>query len=84
MIDSIFLYSQGTPLRLIFLTDEPSREVIGELMMNRVGKYLSQTIITNPAVTGKDIILTFPSISVSYIRASEIFERRKDGIHQLR
>ena len=84
MIDSIFLYSQRTPLRLIFLTDEASREVIGDILMNRAGRYLSHTILTNPSVTGRDITLMFPKISVVYVRADDIFKNQKKGIHQLR
>ena len=84
MMDSIFLYSQGTPLRFIFLTDEPSKEVVGELLMNRAGKYLTETILANPAVTGRDITLMFPKISVAYIRTNDIFHNHKNGIHQLR
>ena len=48
MISSIFLYSYGTPLRLIFFTDEESSRVIGDLLKTQSGKYLSESLIRNP------------------------------------
>ena len=38
MMDTIFLYSKGTPLRLIFLTDERSVPVISTLLKERVSR----------------------------------------------
>ena len=83
MISSIFLYSYGTPLRLIFFTDEESSRVIGDLLKTQSGKYLSESLIRNP-LTMKKLILKFPTISVAYVNTSEIFSNQRTGIHQLK
>ena len=83
MISSIFLYSYGTPLRLIFFTDEESSRVIGDLLKTQSGKYLTESLIRNP-LTMKKLMLKFPSISVAYVNTSEIFSNQRTGIHQLK
>ena len=83
MISSIFLYSYGTPLRLIFFTDEESSTVIGDILKTQSGKYLTESLIRNP-LTMKKRILMFPSISVAYVNTSEIFSNQRTGIHQLK
>ena len=83
MISSIFLHSYGTPLRLIFFTDEESSRVIGDLLKTQSGKYLTESLIRNP-LTMKKLMLKFPSISVAYVNTSEIFSNQRTGIHQLK
>ena len=41
MIDSVFLYSKGSPLRFIFLTDTSSAPVISELLKQRAGRLVT-------------------------------------------
>lgn len=83
MINSIFLFSSGTALRLIFFTDEDSSKVIGDILKTQSGKYISESLIRNP-LTMKKLMLKFPSISVVYVNTSEIFSNQRTGIHQLK
>ena len=83
MINSIFLFSVGPPLRLIFFTDEGSSQLIGELLKTQSGQYISESLIRNP-VTMKKLMMKFPSIRVCYVNTSEIFVHQRPGIHQLK
>ena len=83
MINSIFLYSTGTPLRLIFFTDEGSSGFIGQILKSQSGKYLSEALIRNP-LTMKKLMLKFPPLEVVYVNTSQIFAHQKTGIHQLK
>ena len=56
MIDSIFLYSKGSPLRFIFLTDNSSAPVISELLKQRAGRLVTAVHTTSHRITPNDLM----------------------------
>ena len=45
MLQSLFLYSSGTPLHFIFITDEESLPTIENSIKQEIGRYLSESLI---------------------------------------
>jgi len=84
MLDSLFLYSQGTPLRIIFLTDERSRPVIGQMFSQRVGKYISETPILQPPSNNRALKFMFPKLQVEYVRVGEMIRNHREEIDKFR
>jgi len=84
MIDSIFLYSKGTPLRLIFLTDSSSVESISNLLRQRASRYLTYSLLVDPHQSDRDVKLSFPRIQLAFVRASDIADAHREGVVQLK
>jgi len=84
MVDSILLYSKGTPLRLIFLTDNSSVESISSLLRRRVSRYLTYSLLVDPHQSDRDVKLSFPRIKLVFVRASDIANAHREGVEQLK
>ena len=80
MVQSLFLHSRGTPLHLIFLTDEESSSVITNILTNEIGKYLSESIIRVTPVSDAKHILKFPKLKVEFVDITSITSTYKEEI----
>ena len=84
MLESIFLYSSGVPLHLILLTDEESEPVIHQVIINAIGKYLSETVIRITYNVERDRQLQFPKLKVEFVDISSITRKYSEDIDNLR
>ena len=80
MVQSLFLHSRGTPLHLIFLTDEESSLVISNILKNEIGRYLSESIIRVTQVSYSKHILKFPKLKVEFVDIASITSTYKEEI----
>ena len=80
MVQSLFLHSRGTPLHLIFLTDEESSSVITNILTNEIGRYLSESIIRVTPVSDSKHILKFPKLKVEFVDITSITSTYKEEI----
>ena len=80
MVQSLFLNSRGTPLHLIFLTDEESSSIITNILTNEIGRYLSESIIRVTPVSDSKHILKFPKLKVEFVDITSITSTYKEEI----
>lgn len=80
MVQSLFLHSRGSPIHLIFLTDEESSFVIKNILKNEIGRYLSESIIRVTQVSNSKHILKFPKLKVEFVDISSITSTYKEEI----
>ena len=66
MLKSIFLYSSGTPLHCIFITDDESMPVIEKVIKEEIGIYLSESVIRIPLFRDKNTFDKFPKLKVEF------------------
>ena len=77
MLQSIFLYSRGTPLHFIFITDEESLPTIENSIKQEIGRYLSETIMNKTPIKNQLTIFKFPKLSVEFVDIHSITSGRK-------
>ena len=80
MVQSLFLHSRGTPIHLIFLTDQESSSVIINILSNEIGRYLSESIIRVTQVTDSKHILKFPKLKVEFVDITSITSTYREEI----
>ena len=84
MLESILLYSSGVPLHLILLTDTESEPVIHQVIVNTIGKYLSETVIRITYNVDRKRQLQFPGLKVEFVDISWITKKYSEDIDSLR
>ena len=84
MLHSLFLYSKGTPLHFIFLTDEESLETIKNCFKQEIGKYLSESIIYSLSWRNKDTIFKFPKLDVEFVDIDSVTSPNREDIERLK
>ena len=84
MLHSLFLYSKGTPLHFIFLTDEESLETIKNCFKQEIGKYLSESIIYSLSWRNKDTIFKFPKLDVEFVDIDSVTTPNREEIERLK
>ena len=84
MLQSIFLYSSGSPLHFIFLTDEESLHTIESSVKQEVGRYLSQSIIYKIPVRNQRTIFKFPRLRVEFVDISSVTSEHREEIERLK
>ena len=67
MLQSMFLYSTGTPLHFIFITDEESLPTIENSFKQGIGRYLSETIMNKTPIKNQRTIFKFPKLRVEFV-----------------
>ena len=80
MVQSLFLHSKGTPIHLIFLTDEESSFLIKNILKNEIGRYLSESIIRVTQVSDSKHILKFPKLKVEFVDITSITTTYREEI----
>jgi hypothetical protein len=74
--------SRGSPLHLIFITDEPSRSVITTIAIRAIGKRLAEDIIMAPSAFNHK---RFPRrLRIEFVRLATIAERHRDEIEHMK
>eukprot|EP00090_Calanus_glacialis_P002986 TRINITY_DN12176_c0_g1_i1.p1 TRINITY_DN12176_c0_g1~~TRINITY_DN12176_c0_g1_i1.p1 ORF type:complete len:327 (-),score=72.77 TRINITY_DN12176_c0_g1_i1:66-1004(-) len=81
MIESILLHSTGTPLHLIFITEEESMYVITNVLKEEIGKYLSESLIKVPHISiDKNSIGKVPKLKVEFVDIESITSKHREEI----
>ena len=76
MLQSLFLYSRGTPLHFIFITDEESLPTIENTIKQEIGRYLSESVINKTPVKNQKTIFKFPKLRVEFVDIHSITSGR--------
>ena len=79
MLQSIFLYSRGSPLHFIFITDEESLPIIENSFKQEIGRYLSESLINKTPIKNQLTIFMFPKLSVEFVDIHSITSGRKNS-----
>ena len=84
MLQSLFLYSRGTPLHFIFLVDEESLETVEKCVKQEIGRYLSTSLIYKIPVNNKNTIFKFPKLSGEFVDIDSVTSRHREDIARLK
>ena len=84
MLKSIFLYSSGTPIHCIFITDEESMLVIEKVMKEEMGKYLSESVIEIPLFRDKNTYDKFPKLKIEFAEMAPLISRHRTQINMMK
>ena len=72
MLQSLFLYSSGTPLHFIFITDEESLPTIENTIKQEMGRYLSESLMYKTPLENRHTIFKFPKLKVEFVDINPI------------
>ena len=84
MLKSIFLYSSGTPIHCIFITDEESMPVIEKVMKEEIGKYLSESVIQIPLFRDKSTFDKFPKLKIEFAEMAPLISKLRTQINMMK
>ena len=78
MFESLFKFNQRTPLHLIVITDDDTRHLFKRILTQKIGKFLSETIIQHT------LSRNFPRIRVEFTRLTSITEKYRSDIDEMK
>ena len=84
MLQSLFLYSRGTPLHFIFITDEESLPTIEDCIKQEIGRYLSESLIYKTPLKNQQTMFKFPKLSVEFVDINSITSVHREDIDRLK
>ena len=84
MLQSLLQHSTGTPLHFIIFTDEISRSYITRTIREEIGRYLSETMITNHFVSSINRAYKIPKMKVEYVNLETMAEKYREDIEVMK
>jgi len=85
LLHSLFSSSKGTPLHIILITDEKSKDKVETAVVQAIGKYLSESVIRWVHLPkGQAQALTFPDVFVEFVNIESITDPHREAIDMMK
>ena len=78
MFASLFKFNQRTPLHLIVITDDKTRHLFKCILMQNIGKFLSETVMQHT------LNRNFPRIRVEFTKLTSITDKYRSDIDEMK
>ena len=78
MFASLFKFNQRTPLHLIVITDDDTRDLFKKILTQNIGKFLSETIMQHT------LNRNFPRIRVEFTKLTSITDKYRSDINEMK
>jgi len=84
LLNSLFFSSMGTPLHLIFLTDEGSWREVEKTVIQAIGKHISESLLYKEKVRLKTLSMIFPQIQIEFVDLNSIVNPNREAIDAMK